>query len=107
MAVMTAASTAALAAITELRAGTAANVERISPVRYSISDPKVPAASIMMKPAFVVKASSSGSPVGDEVRRGRVLLVPVVVVVAGRAHVEGDDGQAAEQQAPRGRAQRP
>ena len=58
-------TTTVLAAITERRAGTAANVVRIVPVLYSpmiATAPMAPRASIMTMAAFAVNASCSGIP---------------------------------------------
>ncbi len=64
---MTAVTTDTLAAITERRAGAAANVVRIRPVLYSpviAMAPMALAASTRTRPAFVVKASRSAYPWG-------------------------------------------
>ena len=63
-AVNTAVTTATLAATTEPRAGTAANVVRISPVPYSptiVIAPTLPAASMTTAWALFVNASWRGS----------------------------------------------
>lgn len=64
-AVVTPASTAALAAITARRSGTAANVVRMSPVPYSpatAAAPMAPAARRWITTALDVKASARGMP---------------------------------------------
>ncbi|MGW6308614.1 hypothetical protein ACWFRQ_14305 [Streptomyces niveus] len=61
---MTSVSTPTLAAITERRAGTAANVVRISPVPYSpviATAPMAPAASIMIAHSIGIIALQAGA----------------------------------------------
>ncbi|MFI1400920.1 hypothetical protein [Streptomyces sp. NPDC020681] len=63
--VVTAATTVTFAAMTDLRAGTAAKVVRICPVLYSpttVIAPNALTAIIRTSAAFVVKACSSGIP---------------------------------------------